>query len=154
VAYDERVRRFVAAWKEHGLRRLAAIAADLIVEIVAPPDVDILTFVPGEHDRTLKRGDHPARRLARELAGRWELPFGSLLLRTREAPPQRGSSLAARRRNVRGVFAAGVAAPRRVALVDDVYTSGATAHAAAAALRKGGARHVEVVTFARTLRLR
>jgi predicted amidophosphoribosyltransferase len=154
VAYDERVRRFVGAWKEHGLRRLAAVAADLVVEIVAPPDVDALTFVPGERDRTLRRGDHPAQRLARELADRWELPVAAFLHRARAAPAQRGSSLAERRRNVRGTFAPAADAPRRVALVDDVYTSGATAHAAAAALRKAGGRQVEVVTFARTLRLR
>jgi predicted amidophosphoribosyltransferase len=42
--------------------------------------------------------------------------------------------------------------PPTVALVDDVYTTGATASAAASALRRGGARHVEVVTFARALR--
>jgi predicted amidophosphoribosyltransferase len=154
VAYDERVRRLVGAWKEHGLRRLAFVAADLVVEVVAPPDVEALTFVPGEHDRTLRRGEHPAQRLARELAERWELPAAAFLRRARAALPQRGSSLAERRRNVRGTFAPAAAAPRRVGLVDDVYTSGATAHAAAAALRKGGARHVEVVTFARTLRLR
>jgi predicted amidophosphoribosyltransferase len=41
-----------------------------------------------------------------------------------------------------------------VVLVDDVYTTGATAAAAAAALRKGGARRVEVATFARTIRVR
>ena len=40
----------------------------------------------------------------------------------------------------------------QVLLVDDVFTSGATANAAAAALRKGGARHVDVVTFARVVR--
>ena len=42
--------------------------------------------------------------------------------------------------------------PPRVALVDDVYTSGSTANAAASALRKGGARRVEVITFARVVR--
>jgi predicted amidophosphoribosyltransferase len=42
----------------------------------------------------------------------------------------------------------------RVVLVDDVYTTGATAHAAASALREGGAREVEIVTFARTIRIR
>jgi predicted amidophosphoribosyltransferase len=41
-----------------------------------------------------------------------------------------------------------------VTLVDDVYTTGATVNAAASALRKGGARKVEIVTFARTIRIR
>jgi predicted amidophosphoribosyltransferase len=54
---------------------------------------------------------------------------------------------------VRGAFRA-ESSPRRVCLVDDVYTSGATASAAASALRKAGAREVRVVTFARALRLR
>jgi predicted amidophosphoribosyltransferase len=39
-------------------------------------------------------------------------------------------------------------------LVDDVYTTGATANVAASALRKAGAREVEIVTFARTIRMR
>jgi len=44
------------------------------------------------------------------------------------------------------------AAPARVVLVDDVYTSGSTAAAAASALRGAGATRVEVVTFARAVR--
>ncbi len=53
---------------------------------------------------------------------------------------------------MRRSFHAAAAAPARVALVDDVYTTGATASAAASALRAAGARSVEVVTFARALR--
>jgi len=59
---------------------------------------------------------------------------------------------AARRRNVAGAFRAAVRPPARVCLVDDVYTTGATVSAAATALRKAGARRVEVVAFARALR--
>jgi predicted amidophosphoribosyltransferase len=154
VAYDERVRKLVIAWKERGLRRLAVTAAELVVEVVAPPESHTLTFVPPDRDRTLKRGDHPAQRLARHLATHWELPFACLLGRTRPAARQLGSSLAERRRNVRGAFTPTSVVPRRVVLVDDVYTSGATANAAASALRKAGAQRVEVVTFARALRLR
>ena len=53
---------------------------------------------------------------------------------------------------MRGAFASARASPRAVCLVDDVYTSGATAGAAASALRRGGARRVEVVTLARAVR--
>jgi len=54
---------------------------------------------------------------------------------------------------VRGAFHADPVRGR-VVLVDDVYTTGATANAAASALRKGGAHNVEVVTLARTIRIR
>jgi predicted amidophosphoribosyltransferase len=153
VAYDERVRAIVAGWKEHGLRRLAATAADVIVPVIQRPDVEVLTFVPPDRSRLLERGHHPAERLAQQLGELWQLPVVDLLARTRGAPRQRGSSLVERRRNVRGAFA-GRPSPRTVCLVDDVYTSGATASAVASALRQAGARRVQVVTLARALRLR
>jgi len=152
VEYDERVRRLVAGWKERGLRRLSAQAADVVAAGVERPPVATLTFVPPDRARVLERGHHPAERLARELGERWELPVAPLLARTRAVPHQRGLSLADRRRNVAGAFRPAVKSPAGVALVDDVYTSGATAAAAASALRRGGARRVEVVTLARAVR--
>jgi ComF family protein len=151
VAYDDDVRRLVLSWKERGLRRLAGSAADLMVELLPRPDADALVFVPPDGDRRLERGHHPAERLARGLSQHWELPVEALLERTRALRRQRGLSLAERRRNVRGAFVAHDA-PQTVCLVDDVYTSGATVNAAAAALRKAGARQVRVVTFARAVR--
>jgi predicted amidophosphoribosyltransferase len=149
--YDPAVRALVTAWKERGLRRLAAPAAALVVEAVPRPAVEALAFVPPDGDRRRRRGHHPAERLARELARLWELPVAGSLRRTRRLPRQRDLPLIERRRNVRGAFRA-ASAPRRVCLVDDVYTTGATASAAASALRAAGARRVEVVTFARTIR--
>src|SRR5689334_9582368 len=150
VGYDDAARRLVHAWKERGLRRLAAEVAQLVAEQLSPPAVDALTFVPADRARHLRRGHNPAERLALELAEAWELPCLPLLERTRGGR-QRGSS-AAERRTVRGAFRATSAAPRNVALVDDVYTTGATAAAVASALRAGGARRVEAVAFARALR--
>jgi predicted amidophosphoribosyltransferase len=154
VAYDARVRTFVAAWKERGLRALADFAAAIVVEVVARPRVALLSWVPSDPGRVRQRGHHPPERLARALAALWELPAVPLLTRTRASPRQRGLSPLERRRNVAGAFAASGEAASRVALVDDVYTTGATANAAASALRKGGARRVEVLTLARTIRIR
>jgi predicted amidophosphoribosyltransferase len=152
VAYDDAVRRLVRSWKERGLRRLADVAADAVADVLPPPRVSALAFVPPDRARGLERGHHPAEWLAHELGERWSLPVLSLVGRTRTVPRQRGLSLADRRRNVAGAFAPAGDSPARVALVDDVYTSGSTASAAATALRKAGARRVEVVTFARVVR--
>jgi predicted amidophosphoribosyltransferase len=150
VGYDAAARRLVHAWKERGLRRLAAEAAQLVAQRVPPPGADALTFVPADRERRLARGHNPAERLALELAAHWELPCLPLLERTRGGR-QRGSS-AAERRTVRGAFRARGPVPRRVAVIDDVYTTGATAAAAASALRAAGAHRVEAVAFARALR--
>src|SRR4051794_9760118 len=152
VAYDDAVRQLVRAWKERGLRTLAAVAADVAAEALPAPEVAVLAFVPGDRARGLERGHQPAERLARELGERWALPVTALLGRTRPASRQRGLSLADRRRNVAGAFAPARESPSCVALVDDVHTSGSTVNAAASALRKGGARRVEVITFARVVR--
>jgi predicted amidophosphoribosyltransferase len=152
VVYDARAKRFVQAWKERGLRHLSREAAALVADTLAPPNVASLAYVPADGDRALRRGHRPAEALARELGSIWRLPVEPLLRRARAVEQQRGLGLAARRRNVRGAFAPARASPGRVCLVDDVYTSGATAAAAASALRKGGARRVEVVTLARAVR--
>jgi predicted amidophosphoribosyltransferase len=152
VAYDAAAKAFVSAWKERGLRGLAGEAGALVAEVVPRPRAYTITYVPPDSDRTLERGHHPAERLARALEPHWQLPVVPLLERTGPARPQRGLSRAERRENVRGSFRAGEKAPTRIVLVDDVYTSGATVAAAASALRKGGARHVDVITFARAVR--
>jgi len=152
VAYDAAARAFVAGWKERGLRGLAVEAAALVAERVPlPPGAALVAFVPPDRGRLLERGHHPAERLARGLAETWRLPCEPLLAR-RDGARQAGGGLAERRRNVRGAFRAAARSPARLVLVDDVYTTGATASAAASALRAAGARRVDVVCFARTLR--
>jgi ComF family protein len=152
IVYDARARRLVQAWKERGQRRLAREAAALVAETLTRPDVAALAFVPSDANRALERGHRPAEALADQLGRLWELPVQPLVGRARSVERQRGLGLKERRRNVAGAFASARASPTRVCLIDDVYTSGATAAAAASALRRGGARRVEVVTFARAVR--
>ena len=141
------------AWKERGQRRLAREAASLVVETLSRPAVAALAFVPlgrrpGARAGPPAGGGARARaRRALGAAGRAARPAGAVVepaarARAEGAAAERRGRLRARR----GV------APARVCLVDDVYTSGATAAAAASALREGGARRVEVVTLARAVR--
>jgi len=152
VAYNEVARALVGAWKERGLRRLAEIAADLVVDVVPRPRVAVLAHVPGEPDRVGWRGVDAARELAAALGRRWELPVEPLLARTRHVQRQRELSGTERRANVREAFRARGRVPRQVALVDDVHTTGATALAAATALRRAGGTEVHLVAFARVVR--
>jgi predicted amidophosphoribosyltransferase len=152
VAYEGPPRALVAAWKDRGLRDVTAFAAGLVVEIVPRPPAAALTWIPGDRDRTLWRGHNTAEALARELGGRWDTPVRKLLSRVRAVPRQRGLARAERRRNVRGAFSSVATAPAVVTVIDDVYTTGATAAAAATELRRAGARAVHVVTFARAVR--
>jgi predicted amidophosphoribosyltransferase len=123
-----------------------------MTDVVSRPDVVCLVPVPGDAERAWKRGDVPPARLATELGRIWELPVADVLERNRVLPRQRGLSLDERRRNVRGSVVARAAVPCAVCLVDDVYTSGATADACAKASRRVGARWVQVVTLARAVR--
>lgn len=127
------------------------LGAWLASRVTLPPGA-LLVPVPLARRRRISRGYDQAALLAGHLAraaGRRHL-LGALR-RPRETPPQVGRTRAERSRNVAGAFAAG---PRPVAgldlvLVDDVVTTGATADAAAEALRAAGARSVTVVALAR-----
>jgi len=128
------------------------VAAELVSEVVPPHDVDVLVHVPGDRERARERGDVPPRALASALGEAWRLPALDVLQRTGTYGRQRGLDLASRRRNVQGSVVTRRAAPPRVALIDDVYTSGATADACARALRRAGSSRVEVIALARAVR--
>jgi ComF family protein len=152
IVYEERARTLVRSWKEHGRRDVAEAAADLVARTVPRPSASALVFVPADPDRRLRRGHAPPEGLARQLGHRWSLPVEPLLERVRSGARQRGLRLSQRRRNVAGVFAARGHSPTHVCLIDDVYTTGATAGACATELRRAGARRVDVVSLARTVR--
>lgn len=152
IVYDERARAFVRAWKEGGRRGLARAAAELVCHVVSQPDAECLVPVPADPERAWERGDVPPRTLAAALGRIWSLPLADVLERSRKLPRQRGLSLDERRRNVRDSVIARRTVPSAACIVDDVYTSGATADACGAACRRAGARRVEVVTLARAVR--
>lgn len=115
------------------------------------PQVDAIVPIPLSAKREHERGYNQAREIAGFAARELGLPVEDRLAhRIRETSEQTGLSAGARRRNLRGAFAVEMGVvPERVAIVDDVLTTGATAESLAQALRRAGCRHIEAWAVAR-----
>jgi ComF family protein len=155
--YGEYLGHIIHRWKFAGERRLTPLLADLWLQgAERAGQVDLLLPVPLHWRRLWQRGFNQAELLCRQLrradpclaAVRLE---PSLVRRRRATPAQSGMDAPRRAANLRGAFTQGrPCANLRVAIVDDVLTTAATATAVAAVLRKGGASHIEVWCLART----
>lgn len=111
-----------------------------------------VTCVPPDPQRFRKRGYHAAEDLARVVASEIGRPYRRLLVKPRSSPPQVGRTGRARRRGLDGCFRARHPGDDEgVIVVDDVFTTGATAMEAARALRAGGYGDVFVLTAARAM---
>ena len=131
---------------------VAALLASLAVrEGLVRPDV-VVTFVPAGRSAARRGFDH-AEHIAKATAAALGLRVERLLVRAREGPRQADVAMSERRANVAGRFT-GRPVREPVLLVDDVFTTGATAEACAVALGSAGAPSVDVLTWARTLRRR
>ncbi|MBI4755478.1 MAG: ComF family protein [Betaproteobacteria bacterium] len=132
---------------------LAAWFAEAMVRRLVPPAADLVVPVPIHPQRLARRGFNQSAELARRLARAWRLPLAvEALVKDRLAPPQASLPLEERHRNLRGALRATAdLTGRRVLLVDDVMTSGATLDACAQALRARGAAAVSCCVAARAL---
>jgi len=155
--YDEHSRDLILQFKHADRLDLARLfslwlgraAADLIAE------ADAVTPVPMHPLRLIRRRYNQAAEIARPLARRAGLAYWpGALKRRRAGESQAGKTGSGRRRNVQGAYACppGWAARvkgKRILLVDDVMTTGATAEACARALTRAGAAVVHVAVIAR-----
>jgi len=157
--FDDMARQLVHALK-YGDRMecaplMGAWMARAGAELLA--DAELIVPVPLYRSRLWRRQYNQSALLAREIGRRGEVPVElDLLRRIRATRAQTGLSAGERARNVAGAFRIrpgheGAVRGRHVLLVDDVFTTGATAGACCRALMKGGAGAVDVLVFARVV---
>lgn len=153
--------RVIAAFKfRDGLEWAAPLASQLVAATTADAaEVDLVTAVPLAQARLAERGYNQAWEIAHRAARAHRLPARhDLLRRLRDTPRQTQLDKRQRDANLRGAFMPGDAQARRavhgrrVALVDDVLTTGTTAGEATRALLEAGARSVQLWVLARTAR--
>ncbi len=157
LRYDAAARRLVLPLKHADRAELAGALAAMMARAGAAllREAELIVPVPLHRTRLFRRRYNQAALLARELARRSSRPaLPDALIRRRATAALGGMSAAERAAEVDGAFAvrprrAERIVGRRVLLVDDVLTSGATANACAAALRAAGAVAVDVLAVAR-----
>jgi competence protein ComFC len=149
-AYAGGVRRLVSAYKFGGRVRLARYFAALLAPVIARdcPGIPVVPVPP----RPGRRGRDPVERIARVLEREWGAVVCRCLART-GGTEQKSLDFAGRTENLRGRIALRPPArargvPLHAVLLDDVFTTGATADACARALLAAGCRSVRVVTLA------
>lgn len=166
--YESKLRELIHLLKYDGMtpiaRRLGKRLAPPVAALPIDSGTDVLVIpVPLYRIKRRRRGFNHAERIATALAGelkrsdkahRWTMARGAL---RRQKPTESQSRLSpeGRRRNLRGAFAVPDARrirDRVVLLVDDIYTTGATASACSQVLLRAGAKEVWVATVARTQR--
>jgi len=131
---------------------LASMFGALLARRVGPPSGATVVAVPLAFERMAERGYNQSQQIARaycKATGAWLAD--AVLHRVRHTPPQQTLALEARRRNIRGAFAATRdVAGRIVLVVDDVMTSGSTMDEIGRVLQAAGAAQVHALVVART----
>jgi ComF family protein len=163
--YEGSLRAILHALKFDGMTPLMTRLGGLLAEAIAQlaPKAMLVIPVPLHRSRMAERGFNQAETLAaealrvlRQSHPQWRLELSSRsLVRQRSTDSQAGLNPRQRRQNLRGVFfvpEGGLVQRRHVLLVDDIYTTGATARACSKVLLKAGAASVRVATIARAQR--
>ena len=152
--YKENVREAILRLKFHKAAFLAEpLGRSLAMKVMEthPEGFDLLTWVPVSAKRKRKRGYDQAELLAKAAGKELGIPAQSLLQKIRDNPAQSGMSGEERKTNVQGVYKMKKGADpseKRILLIDDVFTTGATAEACARVLLSAGAKEVHCAVVA------
>ena len=155
LRYDGTVRTALLAFKFNGHSASAQAFGMLIARCAAEylsGEFDVVTYVPISRQRRRERGYNQSELLAQAACRAWDVRPETLLIKTVHNPPQSGlHSAEERTANVAGVYTLAPRAyvsGRRVLLIDDICTTGATIRECTRVLRRGGAAAVYGIALA------
>jgi ComF family protein len=152
--YTGAVRRSLQRYKFRGAAAYYRVYAELMTACLREQggEYDRVSWVPLSRRRLHERGYDQARLLAEEVARQIDLPCERLLYKTKNNRRQSNTrSMRERFDNVKGVYTCcGAPAGKRILLIDDIVTAGATLSEAAGVLLNAGAKSVTGLTVART----
>ena len=154
--YEEPIKQLIATLKNKGRLDIFELAAGLFCEHlsdqIAQQPPQLIVPVPLHRNRLYSRGYNQAAEWAERLSEKLNIPCDKRSCRRLiNTPHQQGLTAAARRKNLQHCFH--IASPPevdRIAIVDDVVTTGSTVNALAHKLKDAGVSHVEIWCFART----
>ena len=152
--YDFPVDRIIHAMKYGHQLAVTDWSAGRLAELLGTEEYDCIIPLPLHPERLRERGFNQSAEIARNLGICLKFPVDrSNVLRTRPTPPQAEQALKERRRNVRGAFECRTDfTGKRLLLIDDVMTTGATVNECARILKLHGAALVTVAVIARALK--
>ncbi len=153
-SYSFPINQLIPALKYHSRLAIAQVLGQHLAHAVAArPRPDLLIPMPLHPARIRQRGFNHATEIGRVVAGSLNLTLDfECCKRVRDTPPQVALAYDQRRRNVRGAFICeGNVSGKRIALIDDVMTTGTSLDELAKTLKKAGAGEVETWVVARTL---
>lgn len=154
LCYEPPISHLIGAFKYQGNFNYGRILSQLLIKRLQQDNIEIDTMIPVplHWRRRWQRGFNQAEIIADEISRTLQLPLKTRWLRrTRASASQQSLDADARHKNLRDAFACSAAVrDQRIAVIDDVVTTGATANAIARALLNAGAATVEIWCLART----
>lgn len=154
-SYDFPANALLRALKYQGRLEIAEfLATTLVHNLAGCKRPDLIIPMPLHTSRLKERGFNQAAEIARRVARLMNVPLAvDAALRVRATEPQAGLPLAKRKKNLRGAFASGQAlSGKKIAVIDDVMTTGTSLNELAKTLKAAGAVQVECWVAARTLK--
>ena len=155
MPYNQEAKDFIRRFKFSNTPELARPLGYLLADKIRQNDItaDMIVPVPLHFTRLLSRGYNQSLLLAQIAGKKSGIPVHNVLKRTFSPSHQAGSSRKARHKNIAGSMYLKdreSVAGKHLLLLDDVFTTGATLHAAAMALKKGKPASIQIITLART----